>query len=224
MWPTSSCTPWAAVATADFAERERSAATAFAHMAREEGIDARGVPGRPGRGPLGASPQPGRDRAGAGPRGAAPHLLPGRHGDRRGERVLPDAPVPGAAPAGDDRPVLAAQPHPADRGGGRARVPGPGGGAAGDGRPRGPDRRARRGDLRGAAERDGRRARPSPPPDGARAAAHAATVLPLDRAGHTGGRRRGPAADRGPGRRHRGGGSHRPPRSSTCSRCPWPRP
>ena len=55
--------------------------------------------------------------------GPAADVLPGGDGRRRRQRVLPDAPLPGRAAAGDDRARVAEDAHPADRDRRRARVP-----------------------------------------------------------------------------------------------------
>ena len=185
----------------DFAERERAAATALrAHGARR-GRRARRVPRRAGD----ARSEHLRSRAETArcsPRRAAAHLLPRGHGDRRARaspttlRYLVERLPAMIAPSwlrNRTQPI-------ADRR--RARVPGAGGRAAGARPARGPDRRPRRADLRRAARPDGRRARHAPPAAAARAAAHAAAVLALDRPRDAGRRGRGAAADRGPRRGH----------------------
>ncbi len=67
------------------------------------GRRAGGLPRRARRRALRAPEEPRRDRRDAGGRGTAARVLPRRDGDRRGERVVPDAALPRGAPAGDDR-------------------------------------------------------------------------------------------------------------------------
>ena len=91
-----------------FAERERQGATSFARMAHEEGVQRvvyLGGLGEPRSEHLKSRAETARVLASEGP---AAHLLPRGNGDRREERVLQDAPLPGGAPAGDDRSRLAA--------------------------------------------------------------------------------------------------------------------
>ena len=143
--------------------------------------------------------EPRRDRGGAGRARPAARVLPRRDGDRRGQRVVQDGPLPGGAAAGDDRPRLAPQPDAADR---RSTTcsstwPRP---------PSGPRRPASEIQIGGPdvmtyaelldlmADVLGKRRRPKVPVP----LLTPAPLLALDRPGDARGRRRGAAADREP--------------------------
>ena len=148
-------------------------------------------------------------------RGPAAHLLPRRDGRGRRQRVLPDAALPGAAAAGDDRARLADHAHPADRRGRRGRLPGRSAAEAPDSAGRevqigGPDVLSYGDMLDRMAGALGVRRRPKLAvpllsPD---------ALVALDRPRHAGRRRRGAAAGRGP---VDGDGGHRPHRARSCS-------
>ena len=190
--------------TADFAERERSAATAFAHMARDEGIERvvyLGGLGEPARSTSGAGRRPRRCSPAEGPPLTyfrAAMVIGAESESYRMLRYLVQRLPAMIAPSwlrnrtqpiaeADVLEYLAQAAERPETAGREVQIGGP--------------------DVvtyRELLERDGRRARHASPADGARPAAHAAAVLALDRPGHAGGRRRGAATDRGPGRRHRG--------------------
>ena len=136
--PTTSSTRWAAAASGrDFAERERRRRREL----RRDGAATRASPGSSTWAGWATSrarstcASRAETAGGARPRGPTADLVPRRHGDRRGERGLPRPALPGQAPAGDDRPGLAAQPDPADSDRRRAGLPRAGCRAAGDRRP-----------------------------------------------------------------------------------------
>ena len=99
-----------------FAERERLGASNFARTGEARRGRAGRLPRRPGPSERVRAPaQPRTGPPGPRRRGTAADLLPGGDGRRRRQRVLPDAALPGGAPAGDDRALVAAHRDAADR-------------------------------------------------------------------------------------------------------------
>ena len=144
----------------DFAQREQAAATAFARMAKEEGVERVVYLGGLGDRPRSKHLRSRHETAEALP-AARPtaDLLPRRDGGGRRQRVLPHAALPGRAATGDDRARLARDSDAADRHRRHGRVPDAGAARARVGRPRGADRRAGRALVRRDAGRDGGGAR-----------------------------------------------------------------
>ena len=168
--PTTWCTRWAAAGATTTSSRTARARSAFAQMARREGIGRvvylGGLGDNPRSDHLRSRHETAQTLAAEGP--PLTYLRAAMVVGAR-ERVVSHAALPGGAPACDDRAGLAVDRDAADRRRRRALLHGAGAGRAGLRRPRDPDRRPRRSLLWRHARPHGRRARAPPPAEGARA-------------------------------------------------------
>ena len=194
--PTTSCIRWRA--RSDFAEADRRAAAQLRTAAARAGVRRiiyLGGLGDERRVALDASEKPGRNGRGASREWRSRHRAPGVRRHRGGQPVVRDDSGAGRATAGDGVSALGGDAHAADR---HRRCPRVSGGGTRPARERKPDVRDRRtgGGLLRRHDAGIRPAARAASLAAAGAAADAASVRPLARAGHAGAGSRRPRSRR----------------------------